>query len=74
MASTIVSVLQETRLFPPPEAFVKQANISGTAAYEALCREAERDFEGFWGRLAKENVLWHKPFTQVLDETNPPFF
>ncbi len=33
-----------------------------------------RDFEGFWGRLAKEHVLWHKPFTKVLDESNAPFF
>jgi acetyl-CoA synthetase len=72
--STIESVLQENRLFPPSEAFIKQANISGMAAYQAMCGEAERDFEGFWGKLAKENVLWQKPFTQVLDESNAPFF
>jgi acetyl-CoA synthetase len=74
MASTIESVLQEDRVFPPPPEFVKQANVSGAAAYQALCDEAERDFEGFWGRLAKENVLWSKPFTRVLDESNAPFF
>src|SRR5262245_19882009 len=74
MASTIESVLQEDRAFPPSPEFVKQANVSGIAAYQALCDEAERDFEGFWGRLAKENVLWHKPFTRVLDESNAPFF
>jgi acetyl-CoA synthetase len=43
-------------------------------AYNALCAEAERDFEGFWGRLAREHLLWHKPFTRVLDESNAPFF
>jgi acetyl-CoA synthetase len=74
MASTIESVLQEDRVFPPSPEFVKQANVSGEAAYQALCDEAERDFEGFWGRLAKENVLWSKPFTKVLDESNAPFF
>jgi acetyl-CoA synthetase len=74
MASTIESVLQEDRAFPPSPEFVKQANVSGIAAYQALCDEAERDFEGFWGRLAAENVLWHKPFTKVLDESNAPFF
>ena len=74
MASTIESVLQEDRVFPPSPEFVKQANISGEAAYKALCDEAERDFEGFWGRLANENVLWSKPFTKVLDESNAPFF
>src|SRR5258708_8189909 len=68
------SVPQEARLFPPSPEFVKQANVSGAAAYQALCDEAGRDFEGFWGRLAKEHVLWHKPFTKVLDESNAPFF
>ncbi|HVS27374.1 MAG TPA: acetate--CoA ligase [Burkholderiales bacterium] len=72
--STIESVLRETRVFPPSPAFVKQANISGMGAYNKLCAEAERDFTGFWGRLAIENVLWHKPFTKVLNESNPPFF
>ncbi len=74
MASTIESVLQEDRVFPPSPEFVKQANVSGPAAYRALADEAERDFEGFWGRLANENVLWSKPFTKVLDESNAPFF
>jgi acetyl-CoA synthetase len=72
--STIESVLNETRVFPPDAAFAHQANVSGMSAYQALCDEAARDFEGFWGRLAREHLLWHKPFTQVLDETNPPFF
>jgi len=74
MAATIESVLHETRVFPPSEAFVKQANVSGMAAYRALCDEAERDFEGFYGRLAKEHLTWSKPFTKVLDESNAPFF
>ncbi|MGH8716591.1 MAG: acetate--CoA ligase, partial [Burkholderiales bacterium] len=72
--STIESVLVESRVFPPSPAFVKQANVSGMEAYKKLCAEAERDFTGFWGRLAKEYVLWHKPFTKVLNESNPPFF
>ena len=72
--SNIESVLQESRIFPPSEAMVKQANVSGMAAYQALCDEAERDFEGFWARLARENLLWHKPFTQTLDESMAPFY
>src|SRR5215470_13306684 len=73
-AATIESVLQEDRLFPPSPEFVKQANVSGMAAYQALCDEAERDFEGFWARLARENLAWHKPFTKVLDESKAPFY
>ncbi|HEV8647484.1 MAG TPA: acetate--CoA ligase [Burkholderiales bacterium] len=72
--STIESVLQEHRVFPPPADFVRQANVSGMAAYQALCAEAERDYESFWGRLARENVIWRKPFSQVLDQSKAPFF
>jgi len=71
---TIESVLNETRTFAPPAGFVKQANIAGMAAYDALCAEAERDFTGFWARLAREHLLWQRPFTQILDESNAPFF
>src|SRR5690242_13720257 len=71
---TIESVLNETRVFPPSAEFVKQANISGMDAYRKLCAEAETDFTGFWARLAREHVLWKKPFSQVLDESNAPFF
>jgi acetyl-CoA synthetase len=74
MASTIESVLQEKRVFPPSPAFVKQANISGMEAYRKLVAEAERDFEGFWRRLASETLHWSKPFTKVLDESKAPFF
>jgi len=72
--STIESVLVENRVFPPPAACEQAARVSGMAGYEALCAEAERDFEGFWARLARENVQWTKPFTRTLDESNAPFF
>ncbi|MGB8599466.1 MAG: acetyl-coenzyme A synthetase N-terminal domain-containing protein, partial [Burkholderiales bacterium] len=72
--SNIESVSHESRVFAPSDAFVKQANISGMAAYNALCSEAEKDYEGFWARLAKENLLWKKPFTKTLDESQAPFY
>jgi acetyl-CoA synthetase len=72
--SAIESVLVENRVFPPSDAMVKSARISGMAAYQALCREAEQDFEGFWARLARENVQWTKPFTKTLDESQAPFY
>ncbi|MFO0255961.1 MAG: acetate--CoA ligase [Betaproteobacteria bacterium] len=71
---TIVSVLQENRIFPPNGKLAANANISGMAAYRALCAEAEKDYTGFWARLAHDHVLWKKPFTQVLDDSNAPFF
>ena len=72
--SAIESVLVENRVFPPSEATVKAARISGMEGYNALCAEAEKDFEGFWSRLAKANVVWNKPFTRTLDESNAPFY
>ncbi len=39
-----------------------------------MCEEANRDFEGFWARLARENVVWTKPFTRTLDESKAPFY
>lgn len=72
--NSIQSVLVENRVFPPRAAAVKAARISGMEAYNALCAEAGSDFEGFWARLARENISWKKPFTEVLDESNAPFY
>ena len=72
--SAIESTLVENRVFPPSDATVAAARISGMAGYEALCAEADKDYEGFWARLARENVVWNKPFTQTLDESNAPFY
>ncbi len=65
---------QENRVFNPPADFVKGAAIPGMDAYNKLCDEANQDYDGFWGRLAKENIFWKKPFTKVLDESKAPFY
>ncbi len=72
--SAIESVLVENRVFEPSAAVIKAARISGMAAYEALCAEAAQDYEGFWARLAREHLVWDKPFTRTLDESNAPFY
>ncbi|QOJ21629.1 MAG: acetate--CoA ligase [Gammaproteobacteria bacterium] len=72
--STIESVLNEIRIFPPSSEFARQANIAGIQAYQALCAEAEQDYQGFWAKRANELILWHKPFTQVLDDSAAPFY
>jgi len=72
--SAIESVLVENRVFNPPESLVRSACVAGMDAYNALCAQAERDFEGFWGRLAHEHVVWTKPFTRTLDESKAPFY
>ncbi len=72
--SPIESVLVENRVFPPSAEFAAKARISSMEQYQALCAEAESDYEGYWARLARENVVWTKPFTEVLDDSNAPFF
>ena len=74
MSGNIESVSNENRIFPPSRQFVADANVSGRAAYDALCAEAERDYEGFWAKLARDHLLWKKPFTEVLDESGAPFY
>jgi len=64
----------ELKTHQPPPALVAAARVSGMAAYQKLCDEAAADYEGYWARLAREFVSWKTPFTQVLDESNAPFF
>jgi acetyl-CoA synthetase len=72
--SAIESVLHEHRVFQPSAAAVAGATVAGMDGYRALVAEAERDYEGFWARLARETLSWHKPFNKVLDESQAPFY
>ena len=71
--ATIESVSRETRMFDPSRDFVAQANVK-KADFERLNAEAAADFPGFWARLAREQLLWHKPFSRALDESKAPFY
>ena len=71
--STIESVSHETRVFEPPRTFVAQANV-GKADLDSLNAAAAADYPGFWAKLARDELLWHKPFTKTLDESNAPFY
>jgi acetyl-CoA synthetase len=71
MTGTIES---PSTLHPVSEAFARTAHIGSRAAYDELCAEAQKDHTGYWSRLAREFLTWHKPFTQALDESNAPFY
>lgn len=73
-SSAIESVLVENRVFPPADAVVKAARVSGMAQYQAMCDAFDKDFEGTWARLARENLVWTKPFTKTLNSSNKPFY
>ena len=72
--SNIQSVMHENRVFNPSDEFVKQANVSGMAAYQAMVTASQQDYPGYWAKLARETLQWKKPFTLVLDESNAPFY
>ena len=64
----------QPKIYEPPASLVAGARVSGMAAYRALVEESERDYEGYWARLAREFLTWKTPFTKVLDASNAPFF
>jgi len=68
----IATVLQEERRFAPSPEFARRARIGSMAAYQQLYDEAKSDPQAFWGKLAKEELHWFKPFDKVL-EWNEPF-
>ena len=67
MNKNIISTLQEVRSFPPTPQFCARAQIK-TKDLAALHYAAAQDPVGFWGELARRELVWHKPFTTTLDE------
>jgi acetyl-CoA synthetase len=65
-SSALDTLGSETRTFPPPAEFVRQANVTDPAIYE----RADKDFESFWAENAR-TLLWRKPFTTVLEWEAP---
>ncbi len=66
--------MNATSLYPPPQAAVTGASVSGMAAYDKLVAEADADPSAYWSRLAREFVTWKTPFTKGLDDSQAPFF
>jgi acetyl-CoA synthetase len=71
--STIESILQEHRSFPPSAEFAQQATIPSLAVYHQLTAKAKADPTGFWAELAEQELHWFAPWQNVLDWSNPPF-
>ena len=70
----IESILTENRIFNPPAAFSQEATVANMETYRYLYAQAEENPEHFWAELANEHLVWHKNFSQVLDQSNPPFY
>ncbi len=55
----IASMMEEKRVFPPSEEFVKQATIKSMAEYKKMYEESIKEPEKFWGKIANE-FHWEK--------------
>ncbi len=64
----------EHPVFYPNKEISKQARIKNMCEYKELMEEAKEDYEGFWDKFAKEKIDWIEPYTEVLDESNAPFY
>jgi acetyl-CoA synthetase len=69
--TSIESVLHENRVFKPSKAFSKSAHIKSLAQYRRLYQESIKSPEKFWGKRAKEELVWFKPWTKVLKWEEP---
>ncbi|MFQ5697654.1 MAG: acetate--CoA ligase [Myxococcota bacterium] len=67
----IESILKEKRSFKPDPAFTRAAHWNKTT-YNRMCKEAERNFERYWARMAREHLTWFSPWRKVL-QWKPPF-
>jgi acetyl-CoA synthetase len=68
MAETTDGVLAEDMVFDPPAEFA-----AGAVATAELYGQAAGDREKFWADQARGLLHWHRPFTEVLDWSDPPF-
>ena len=69
MNKKIENLLKEERKFPPSEELIKNAN-----ATSKWFEDADKGRLEFWQKQALTRISWFKEPTEILDDTNPPFF
>jgi len=70
-SGAVDTVMQESRVFPPPVEFAEKARIGSLEEYQTMWDKAAADLEGFWAKQATE-LHWFQPYKHVL-EWNEPF-
>ena len=68
MSQAIENLFHEDRRFPPPADLAADAN-----AQPEIYERAAADRLAFWADEARK-LVWRRPFEQVLDDSNAPFF
>jgi acetyl-CoA synthetase len=68
------------KFYYPPEKLVEESNIlayareKGFSNFEDLYKWTIENPEQFWSEMAQRYISWYKPWSQVLDDSNKPFF
>src|ERR1035437_8326515 len=65
-----IELLLATPDFPPSAAFAAQAEVADAAIYE----RAAVDPDTWWADQARQRLDWDTPFTEVLDDSDAPFY
>jgi len=63
----MISMMEEKRVFPPPEGMSEKAYIGSLEEYQKIYKKSIEDPEKFWGELA-EQLDWYKKWDKVLVE------
>lgn len=69
--SEIRNLLNETRMFPPPEKFQSRASIQSLDDYHKIWTSAASNPDRFWSDQAKSLLEWDQKWTDVLDWQPP---
>ena len=69
MNEKIENLLKEERKFPPSQELIENAN-----ATDSWYTDAEKNRLEFWQKQALTRISWFKEPTEILDDSNPPFF
>jgi len=64
-----LSDLLQVGRFDPPPSFAGRAAIKDPSVFERAA-----DGPAWWAEQARQRLAWHRPFSTVLDDSNPPFY
>ena len=67
----IDTVMNEDRQFPPSPEFAAGAQIKSMEEYQKLWDDAKQDPPAFWDKLAKQELHWFTPYSEVLKWNEP---
>ncbi|QSH42607.1 acetate--CoA ligase [Lentisphaerota bacterium] len=63
--------LLSNKVYSPPEEFEKFSHVSSLSHYTDVYNESITDPEAFWGKQAKSELVWNKPFSKTHEWNSP---